>query len=388
MKYRTLGRSEVEVSVLGFGCMRLPIEGGIESGADIFSPEKTIDEEEGARMVRYAVDHGVNYFDTAYGYHGGQSEVFLGRALRGLRDEVLVASKSPVWMMQSESDFDRILDEQLRRLDTGYLDFYLLHGLARHFWPRTRDLGGLKFLDRVRTDGRVRHVGFSFHDDVKIFREIVDAYDWEMCQIQYNFYDENYQAGREGLEYAAGRGIGIIAMEPLRGGKIVERIPDEIREIWDQAPLRRSPVDWAFRWLWDQPDVAMALSGMSSMAQVLENVDLAQEAEAHCLSDEERRVIGEVRERYRRMLKVDCTSCAYCMPCPHGVNIPMNFSLYNDTFMFKDPEINVMLYNHMLPPEQRASACTECGQCEELCPQHIAIIHDLKDVHETLGENG
>jgi predicted aldo/keto reductase-like oxidoreductase len=291
-------------------------------------------------------------------------------------------------MVQSAEDFDRILDEQLKRLDTGHLDFYLLHGLARHFWEPVREMGALKFLDRALADGRVKHVGFSFHDDIKIFKEIVDSYDWEMCQIQYNYYDENYQAGREGLDYAAEKGMGVIAMEPLRGGKIVDRIPEEVQKVWDAAPVRRSAVEWAFRWLWDQPDVAMALSGMSNMAQVLQNVDLAWEAGSNPLTEEEIGVIREVREIYRRMMKVDCTSCAYCMPCPYGVNIPMNFSLYNDMFMFKDPEINVMLYNYMLPPEQRASACTECGQCEELCPQHIAIIHDLKAVHETLKGEG
>ena len=384
MKYRTLGKSGVEVSVLGFGCMRLPIQGGAQSAADIFNPEKLIDVNEATRMIEYAVNQGVNYFDTAYGYHGGQSETFLGKAIAPYRDKVFIASKLPVWMVHSADDFDRILDEQLRRLDMEYLDFYLLHGLGRHFWEPVRKMGALKFLDRILADGRAKHVGFSFHDDIKIFKEIVDSYEWEMCQIQYNYYDENYQAGREGLEYATERNIGVIAMEPLRGGKIVDRIPDEIQDAWDTAPVRRSPVEWAFRWLWDQPDVAMALSGMSNMAQVLRNVDLAGEAEVNSLTEAEGGIIREVRELYRRMMKVNCTSCAYCMPCPYGVNIPMNFSLYNDMFMFKDPELNVVLYNYMLPPVQRASACTQCGQCEEVCPQRIAIIHDLKAVHETL----
>jgi predicted aldo/keto reductase-like oxidoreductase len=363
MQYRALGKSGVEVSVLGFGCMRLPILGGAGSAADIFNPEKLIDEEEATRMVEYAVNHGINYFDTAY----------LGRAIAPYRDRVLIASKLPVWMVQSEGDFDRILDEQLMRLDTGHLDFYLLHGLARHFWEPVREMGVFKFLDRALADGRVKHVGFSFHDDIKIFKEIVDSYDWEMCQIQYNYYDENYQAGKEGLDYAAERNIGVIAMEPLRGGKIVDRIPDEVQKVWDAAPVWRSSVEWAFQWIWDQPGVAMALSGMSNLAQVLQNVDLAGEAESNPLTVEETGIVREVRELYRRMMKVDCTNCAYCMPCPYGVNIPMNLS--------------VMLYNHMVPPQQRASACTECGECEKLCPQHIAIIHDLKTVHETLIED-
>ena len=384
MKHRTLGKSGLEVSVLGFGCMRLPIQGGAESGADIFNPEKLIDEGEATRMVEYAVKHGINYFDTAYGYHGGQSEVFLGKAIKPYRERIYLASKMPVWMVQSPGDFDRILDEQLKRLQTSHLDVYLLHGLARHFWKPVKELGALAFLDRALSDGRIKHAGFSFHDDVKIFKEIVDSYDWEMCQIQYNYYDEHYQAGREGLQYAVDRNIGVIAMEPLRGGRIVDRIPDQVRKIWDRATVKRSPVEWAFRWLWDQSDVSMALSGMSCMGHVLENVDLAGDAEVNSLTSEERGIIREVRELYRSMMKVDCTSCAYCMPCPYGVNIPMNFSLYNDMFMFKDPELNIMMYNHMIPPGQRASACTECGQCEELCPQHIAIIHDLRTVDETL----
>lgn len=384
MQYRTLGKTGVDVSVLGFGCMRLPIQGGAESASDIFNPEKLVDVDEGTRMIEYAVNHGVNYFDTAYGYHGGQSETFLGKAIAPFRDRVFIATKMPVWMVQSPDDFDRILDEQLGRLDTGCLDFYLLHGLNRHFWGPIREMGALRFLDKILADGRVKHVGFSFHDDIKIFKEIVDTYDWEVCQIQYNYYDENYQAGREGLEYAAERDIGVIAMEPLRGGRIVARIPEAVQDVWDSAVIRRPPVEWALRWVWDQPEVAMALSGMSNMGQVLQNVDLAGDAKANCLDVEEREVIREVRNLYRSMMKVDCTSCAYCMPCPYGVNIPMNFGLYNDMFMFKDPELNIMLYNYTIPPEQRASACTECGECEELCPQHIAIMRELKEVHETL----
>ncbi len=385
MQYRPLGKSGNMVSVLGFGCMRLPLQGGIQSSFDIFNPEKLIDEEEALRMVHHAVSHGVNYFDTAYGYHGGQSEPFLGRAIGPHRDGVFVASKLPVWMVQTRDDFDRILDEQLRRMNLDHLDYYLLHGLARHSWAPVRDLGALPFLDRALGDGRIRYAGFSFHDDIKIFREIVDAYPWEVCQIQYNYYDENYQAGKEGLHYAAEKGLGVIAMEPLRGGRIVGRAPEAVQRIWDTAPVPRTPVDWAFRWIWDQPEVAMALSGMSTMAQVMTNVDLAGEARAHCLSDGEREVLRKVREAYRRMMKVDCTSCAYCMPCPYGVNIPMNFSLYNDAFLFGDRDLSALIYNNMMPESQRASACTACGQCEELCPQHIPIINDLEKVEKLLG---
>ena len=384
MKYRMLGKTGLELSVLGFGAMRLPIEGGMDNPADIFNPEKAIDEEHATAMVEYAVEHGINYFDTAYGYHGGQSEPFLGKALEPHRDKVFIATKMPVWMVQEPGDFDRLLDEQLGKLRTDRIDVYLLHSLNRQFWPNVRDKGVGAFLDRAKADGRVGHVGFSFHDDIHAFKDIVDEYDWDACQVQYNYYDESYQAGHEGLHYAADKGVGMIAMEPLRGGRIVEPVPEDVQELWDSAPVKRSALEWAWRWVWDDAAVATALSGMSSLEQLRQNVSLASESRAGCLSDDERVLIGKVRDAYRRMLKVDCTHCAYCMPCPHGVNIPMNFSLYNDTFMFRDAEINFMLYNHMLLPEQRASNCQKCGECEPKCPQFIEIIAELKNVHRKM----
>jgi len=264
------------------------------------------------------------------------------------------------------------------------LDVYLLHGLDRQIWVKMKELGVLKFLDQVRADGRARYVGFSFHDDVKIFKEIVDSYDWAICQIQYNYFDEHYQAGKEGLTYAASKGLGVVVMEPLRGGKLTDRIPGEVQAIWDSAEQKRTPAEWALRWVWNHPEVSMALGGMSEMSQVRENIKLANDGKPNSLSRRELSLIGQVKETYKRMLKIDCTGCAYCMPCKTGVNIPLNFSLYNDTFMFKDPEINVLLYNRLLSPEQRALSCTECGECEEHCPQHIRIMDELKTVHQAL----
>jgi predicted aldo/keto reductase-like oxidoreductase len=381
MKYRMLGKTGLEVSVLGFGAMRLPIEGGMDNPADIFNPEKAIDEEHATAMVEYAVKHGINYFDTAYGYHGGQSEVFLGKALEPHRDKVYLATKMPVWMVQEPGDFDRLLNEQLENLRTDHIDVYLLHSLSRQFWPHARDKGVGEFLDRARADGRIDHVGFSFHDDIHAFKDIVGEYDWDVCQVQYNYYDECYQAGHEGLHYAADKGIGMIAMEPLRGGRIVEPVPESVQKLWDTATVKHSALEWALRWVWDDAAVSTALSGMSTIEQLRQNVNLADEAQAGALTDEEKELISMVRSVYRSMLKVDCTHCAYCIPCPHGVNIPANFSLYNDTFMFRDAELNFMLYNHMLLPEQRASNCQECGECEPKCPQHIQIIEELKNVH-------
>jgi predicted aldo/keto reductase-like oxidoreductase len=278
------------------------------------------------------------------------------------------------------------LGEQLTRLETDYLDFYLLHGLNRQAWASMKELGALDFLSRVRAEGRIRYAGFSFHDDVKIFKEIVDSYDWAMCLIQYNYFDENYQAGKEGLAYAASRGLGVVVMEPLRGGRLVDRIPEEVQKLWDSAPVKRTPAEWALRWVWNHSEVAAALSGMSSMAQLIENIRIAEGASADALSESELHLITRVRESYQSMLQIGCTGCAYCMPCPQGVNIPLNFSLYNDTFMFKDEDLNLMLYNHMLTPEQKASNCAECGECEEHCPQQIKVPEELQKVHARLAQ--
>jgi predicted aldo/keto reductase-like oxidoreductase len=246
------------------------------------------------------------------------------------------------------------------------------------------ELGGLDFLDRIRADGRVRHVGFSFHDDVRIFKEIVDGYDWAMCLIQYNYFDENYQAGKEGLLYAADKGLGVVVMEPLRGGKLTGGIPPEVQALWDSAPSKRTPAEWALRWVWNHPEVSTALSGMSTMDQVKENIRLARDANPNSLAPDELELIQRVTRIYREMLKVDCTGCAYCVPCPEGVNIPLNFSLYNDTFMFKDSELAYMMYSHFVAPEQQAANCAECGECEEHCPQNIEIREELKKVHARL----
>jgi predicted aldo/keto reductase-like oxidoreductase len=383
MLYRKMGKTGDEVSALGFGCMRFPMLNS-NSEVDRWDPNKEIDLEQVDRMIGHALDNGVNYFDTAHPYHGGKSESVLGDRLKGRRDKVMIATKLPSWMVKTESDFDKFINEQLEKLQTDYIDYYLLHGLNRPLWQKMKDMGALPFLDRLKKDGKIRRAGFSFHDDVNIFKEIVDGYDWDMCQIQYNYFDEEYQAGREGLNYAASKGLGVVIMEPLRGGKLTEKIPEEIQAMWDSAETKRTPAEWALRWVWNHAAVSTVLSGMSYMPQVVENVRLADDAAPGSLTDAELALIGQVKDRYRDMLKIDCTGCAYCMPCPNGVNIPMNFSMYNDTFMFKDPEMANMLYNFLLAPEQRASGCVECGECEEKCPQQISIMEELKNVHERL----
>ena len=384
MEYRFLGKSDRKVSKLGFGCMRLPLLPGSESIKSFFERSIAIDEEKAFEMVDYAIEHDINYFDSAYLYHGGKSETFLGKAVQNRREKVIITTKSPLRNIEKTEDFERILDEQLQRLQIDYLDFYLLHGLGRPTWAKAGKLGALNFLDKIRKDGRAKFVGFSFHDDVRIFKEIIDAYDWTICQIQYNYFDENYQAGKEGLQYASSKGIGVVIMEPLRGGRLTDKIPREVQKIWDSTGRKWSPAEWAFRWVWNHPEVSLVLSGMSTLEQLEENVRIAEKASPDSLSSQELETIRKVADTYRRLLKVDCTGCAYCVPCPSGVNIPMNFSLYNDFCLFKDLELSQAFYNMMMPPEHRASACEECGECEEKCPQHIEIIETLKEVHKAL----
>ena len=385
MLYRSL--KEIPVSILGFGAMRLPLIGGTQVPTDSFDPGRSIDEEETARMIEYAIGHGVNYFDTAYVYHGGKSEVVLGKLLKPYRDRVLIATKLPVFMVQERDGFDRILGEQLERLQTDHVDVYLLHGLNAQTWQSSKDLGVLDFLDQIRKDGRVRHVGFSFHDTLAVFKDIVDAYDWNVCLIQYNYLDEQYQAGTEGLRYAASKGLGVVVMEPLRGGKLA-KAPAEVLRLLESSHTKRQPAEWGLRWVWNHPEVATVLSGMSSFNQVRENIMFAERGSAGSLSGEDLALIDEARKAYRSLLNIDCTGCAYCMPCPSGVNIPMNFFFYNEVVTFKDPT-GVMVYKEFMTPEQRALACSECGECEEKCPQHIPIREELKKVHPVLsGEGG
>ncbi len=384
MLYRSL--KGTSVSILGFGAMRLPLIGGTKIPTDSFDPNRTIDKEETAKMVGYAIDHGINYFDTAYVYHGEKSEIVLGEMLKPYRDRVLIATKLPVFLVKEKADFDRFLTEQLKKLQTSYIDFYLLHGLNETTWKNVKELAVLDFLDRITREGRVRYAAFSFHDTLSVFKQIVDAYDWTMCQIQYNYLDEQYQAGDEGLAYAASKGIGVVVMEPLRGGKLA-KVPSQVQRIFDASSEKRPPVEWALRWVWNHPEVATVLSGMSTLSQVQENVRLAENGSAGNLSASDLSLIGRARTAYRELLKVDCTGCAYCMPCPQGVNIPMNLSLYNDVVTFNDLT-GVMVYNAFMTPEQRASACADCGECEEKCPQHIPIREELKKAHASLHREG
>jgi uncharacterized protein len=345
-----------------------------------------IDEPHAERLIRTAVDAGVNYFDTAYPYHGGNSEPFVGRVLNsGLRDRVYLATKLPTWLVKTEADWERLLDEQLKRLDTGHIDFYLLHGLSAERWETVKSLHGLEAMERARSDGRIRFIGFSFHGSPDAFRTIVDAYEWDVTQIQYNFMDEAYQAGTAGLVRAGERRIGVIAMEPLRGGVLAAEGPEPVRAIWARAADGRKPADRALRWVWDHPEVVSALSGMNTDQQLAENLSSAEGAAAETMSGEERWLLGEVRDHYRSRMKVDCTTCGYCLPCPNGVAIPDVFSTYNTSTMFDAHRSAATVYRLWVSANGHGGdACLQCGECEPKCPQQIPIAEKLQDAHAHL----
>ncbi len=378
MKYRKFGKLDWQVSVLGFGCMRLPTTS--ESPADIDEPEAT-------RMVRYAIDRGVNYIDTADPYHDCNSEFFVGRVLQdGYREKVRLATKLPCWKVESPPDFDKYLNEQLAKLQTDHVDFYLLHALNGETWPKMRDLGVLEWAEGAIADGRIVHLGFSFHDEYAVFQEIVDSYDdWTFCQIQYNYMDIENQAGTRGLRYAASKGLAVVIMEPLLGGKLVAP-PDSIRALWDGAPHKRTPPDWALQWLWNQPEVSVVLSGMSAMEQVEQNVASADSAAIDSLTADELALIGQVRASYKTLSPIPCTKCGYCMPCPNGVDIPRNFEVYNEGVMYESPDQSRKTYRLWIAEEKRASACIQCRECEPKCPQSIPISEWMVRVHAVLGE--
>ena len=369
MLYRTMKNADRKLSILGFGCMRLP------QTADF-----AIDEPRATGMIRYAVDKGVNYLDTAYVYHNGASEQFLGRALsEEYRKKVNLATKLPVWLVKTREDMDRYLDEQLARLQTDHIEFYLLHGLNRKTWNRALDLNVTEFLDAALADGRISHAGFSFHDEVGIFREIVDAYDWTLCQIQYNFMDAECQAGTEGVTYAAGRGLGIVVMEPLRGGLLTRESP-EIKNAWASSGISRTPAEWGLSWLWNKPEISVVLSGMSTMQQVKENVKSATTGRAGMLTAPELAAFDAVKAVYRNRMKVPCTQCRYCQPCPGGIKIPECFAAYNEAFIYADVTSAKDSYDADTENGGSASACQDCGVCESLCPQHIPIRACLQKV--------
>ncbi len=379
MPYRPFGRTGEKVSILGFGAMRLPFLEGRRELIDV--PLAT-------KMLYYALDHGVNYVDTAFPYHGasfdgtpGKSEGFVGDALAngGYRDKVLIATKLPHWAVHSREDMDRLINGQLERLRTDHIDCYLMHGMGKEPWEKLLGFGVLDFIEKIKADGRARFVGFSYHDEPQNFAPVVDGYDWDFCQIQYNFLDIEEQAGAAGLAYAAGKGLAIVIMEPLKGGRLATPVPAPIQQIWDGYPVKRSAQEWALDFVWDDPRVSLLLSGMSTFEQVVDNVQIAAGGAAGALTAEDHALIAKVREAYKARIVVDCTGCRYCMPCPQGIDIPRALAMVNDAALYENLVEEKRGYGMMTSMGGAlASACTECGQCEEACPQLLKVPEELK----------
>jgi hypothetical protein len=375
MKYRPFGKTGKRVSALGFGAMRLPTIDG-EYG--------NIDQPMAIEMIRHAIDDGVNYVDTAKPYHDGAGEKLIGKALEGgYREKVLLASKLPVWLVESEEQADTIFEEQLADLQTDKIDVYLLHCLQAHTWEKSKKLKLVDWLQRKRDAGKIDWIGFSFHDGYNVFGDVLDGGPWDMCQLQYNYVGENVQAGTRGLRDAFERDIPVVVMEPLFGGVLADP-PGEMGRAWKDSPHR--PVDLALRWLWDREEVALVLSGMSEPKQVEENLASAENSGVGALSQQEREFIARMQKMFDEMVPIKCTRCRYCLPCPAGVNIPLNFETYNNAITLPENAAVCRTLYTMMDPVHRANNCVECGECEEKCPQGLPIREHLKTVDEELSK--
>ena len=395
-----------DVSALGFGAMRLPVKPVKDENTQ--ETKLVIDEGEAIKMIRYAIDNGVNYVDTAYPYHGGESEVVVGKALKdGYREKVHLTTKLPIWSVKKSEDFDDFLNQQIERLQTNP-DIYLFHGLNKERLEKIKKLNLIEKMEQAKAEGKIKYIGFSFHDSYEVFKEIIDFYNWDCCQIQFNYLDINFQAGTKGLEYARSKGIAVIIMEPIRGGKLA--IPDdklgarvEIKEILEASNAKRSMADWALQFVWNYPEVSVVLSGMSTMQQVVENVNSATRSSVNGLSDDEKKTTSKLRKAYDKYSVVPCTNCGYCVPCPNDVSIPFVFRLLNDVAYWGDSGMQriAYFYNNMAKTQKdveerrskgdevsgAATLCIQCGECLDKCPQQIDIPNIMQKVNEIF-ENG
>lgn len=374
MQYRKFKKIDKDVSLLGMGAMRLPVD---ESG--------TVNADTAIDIIRSAIDAGVNYVDTAYPYHNGQSERIVGRALKdGYREKVLLADKMPIWLAKDEEHMKSLFYKQLERLDTDCIDMYLVHNVFRPNWKKAKKLNLMPFLEELKAQGKIKHIGFSFHDSFEFFQEVLNEYPWEFCQIQLNYMDKDHQAGVKGLKYAAEKGLDVIIMEPLKGGRITDAIPPTVQKLWDDFETKRSPAEWAFKWLANMPEVTTMLSGMSSKAQLEENIRILSAEDVDVLTPEEKALIDQVSAEYNKLIKYSCTGCQYCLPCPQKIEIPKVLGYYNDWNVYEQNPSTKFEYDTWLG--KHGSDCIGCGACEEKCPQSLAIAQAMKDAAEAFGQ--
>ncbi len=370
MQYRKMNGGKDKLSVLGFGLMRLPMD-----------KDHKIIEDKAMEMLKTAYVNGVNYFDSAWPYHGGESEPILGRFLKTIeRKKVFIATKLPTWLTKTRQDMDEYLDKQLDRLGTSYIDYYLLHALNGKRWKELKKAGIIDFMEQAKASGKIRHIGFSFHDKYPAFKSIVDNYNWEFCQIQHNYFDIRREAGIRGLQYAASKGMGIIIMEPLLGGKLAGNVPAEAEKVWRKSKYNWTPAERAFRFVWNYPQVQVVLSGMSTLEQVKENLKIATTATANSISADEMKLYAKVRKVYLSKMVVRCTGCGYCLPCPYKVAIPFALGIYNDVHIFSNKQRHKWEYDFFIPADNKADKCTKCGACIPKCPQKIDIPAELERV--------
>ena len=376
MKYRTMGKLGIQTSAFGLGCMRF---NGAASG------DSVIDEEKAIRLIRQAIDGGVSYLDTAYVYLDKTSEIVLGKALRdGYRDRVNIATKMPAEFVHNREEMEALLESELKKLQTDHIDFYLMHGINREKWEYFKSIGAPEFFDDMKKAGKIRYKCFSFHGPYDEFEYILKDCDWDMVQIQYNFMDINNQAGTKGLELAGSLGIPVVIMEGMLGGRLA-KAPDNVQALYDAFQVKRTPVEWAFRWLCNHPEVSVVLSGCNEADQIAENLRIFDTVEAGIMTAEELQLIDDVRAAYISRTKIGCTGCRYCMPCPNGVDIPGVFSVWNNFSLYQiDPKTDWGMTT-IRKNGSGADKCIACGACEAACPQHLSIIEGLQDAWKDIG---
>ena len=372
MQHRVFGPNRFSVSALGFGCMRLPTTDGLPTGP--------VDLAESTRMIRRGIDAGINYLDTAKVYHEGLGEKAVGAALaEGYREKVHIATKLPLWGIETVAQCDKILNEQLTDLQTDVIDVYLFHCLQSHLWDQMKRMDLIRWAEKQRQAGKIRGIGFSFHDNLPLFKEIIDAYSWDMCMIQYNYANAFHQAGTEGLKYAASKGVSVVAMEPLFGG-FLAKPTGLMGKVFENSSY--DPVDLALRWIWNQPEISLLVSGMSTMPQVEQNLEIAGRSTVDGLTEEEVRFIETLQKEYDQAVPIKCSKCHYCLPCPSGVDIPLFFDSYNLAKALPEKKAHYDALYGLFAADRRADACSECGSCESQCPQKLPIQKLLKDVHQ------